>query len=99
MPSAAMIAMMRRVFSVELASATVKSKSRLIDEWIRFGNNARPNRNVKAAMVAADDRNARNGRLRYTERGMLAMASTFRMTMIHVQGCFWKFSCARGIVI
>ena len=53
--------MISRVFSLLAARDTVRLNAAPSLDVMRLGNRAAPNRNVNAAIAAADDRNAPNG--------------------------------------
>src|SRR5262245_22706075 len=94
----AMIAMIRSVLYVEAAFTTVKLHAGFRLETIMFGYNARPKRNVKAAMVHDDERKAWNGLPARMLRGMLAIARTLSTGTIHVHGYARTLAVACGII-
>src|SRR4051812_21783791 len=102
MPRAATTAMMPSVFSDDAARSMVRlygtPSGDSTVETIMFGYSDMPNRNVKAAMVQADDRKAYTGRPCEMARGMLAMARTFSATTTISQGYSRYFAVACGSV-
>src|SRR5436309_15916337 len=87
------------VFSLLAALVTVMLYAASSLDTMRFGNRAAPNRNVNAAIAAAEERNAPSGLPWWIARGTLAMASTLRIGTTHSHGCRAKFAVESGRAI
>src|SRR6266702_7721365 len=88
--------MISRVFSLLAARDTVRLYAASSLDTMRLGNRAAPNRNVNAAIAAAEERNALNGLPRWIARGTLAMASTLRIGTTHSHEGRAKFAIESG---
>src|SRR5438477_9666051 len=88
--------MISRVVSLLAARDTVRLYDAPSLDTMRLGNRATPNRNVNAAIAAAEERNALNGLPWWIARGTLAIASTLRIGTIHSHGCRANFAVDPG---
>src|SRR5438874_5013432 len=91
--------MISRVFSLLAAWDTVRLYAASSLDTMRLGNRAAPNRNVNAAIAAAEERNAPPGLPWWIARGTLAMASTLRIGTAHSHGCRANFAVDSGRAI
>src|SRR5947209_18120155 len=88
--------MISMVVSLLAARDTVRLYAASSLDTMTLGNRAAPNRNVNAAIAAAEEKNASKGLPWWIARGTLAMASTLRIGTTHSRGCRAKFAVESG---
>src|SRR5947209_7694787 len=94
-----MTSMISKVFSPLAARDAVRLYAASALDTMRLGNRAVPNRQVNAAIAAADERKAPIGLPWWIARGTLAIASTLSIGTTHSHGCRAKFAVESGRAI